>query len=327
MGKSQNKTKSYIGLSLIILGIIISYQVATKYYHFIVIWSSFWFIDSAWYEIPYQEYSSVIIWLTWIILCVLLWIYIWITNNEKLKIKLWVAWIIVWLLSHAIWWWINPMYRFDNYPETYWYMDSNEEYIEDVDKYIDLFNKYWSKFWNNFRPLKSLENHIKVINHAIVGNYTRVWSQAIDSAWEIYWYDKLFEKYKDKTAETYYLQKVFNYSRQNHDNWLYDSYEWFYYIKDNWSSKIIKNTAQRLYEWYEANKEWPEIDFFDWEDNWIDRAEDEFREELMGYKWLNNRMLYRYWYRKDKFFLDEKWDWNIEENYYMENEKDKGNWY
>ncbi len=323
----MEKNKNYFALWLIVIWIIISYQVATKYYHFVVLGSSFGFIDSAWYEVPYQETSSVIVWLSAILICILLWIWIWFTKKQKLGLILWTSWILVWILSHLIWWGINPMYRFDEHPESYWYMDSKEEYIEDTDKYIKLFNKYWSKFWNNFRPPHSLEEHIKIIDSAIVWNYVRVWSQAIDSAGEIYWYDKLFEKLKDKTAETYYIERVFYYSRENHYNWLYDSYEWFYYLKDNWTTESIRKASQMLYEWYEANKWKPEIDFFELDDDYIDLADDKYSRTISNEKWLNHRMLSWYSYKKDKFFLDENWDWYMEKDYYMKNEHDKVNWY
>jgi len=310
---------SYI---LVIFGFYITYHLFSQFYTFF-----FWHLVDVWgYSIPYQEYTAMIITKTSFIILFFLFIFITIIKSFKVKLFLWIIWLLIWIFSNILWYIINPMYIFDEHPKLFWYMDSKWEYIIKVDKYIELVDKYWCKYSDNFRPPKTLEEHIKLIDFAIKWNYETLWRLAFQSAWNIYWYDELFKNYHDKTTETEYLTHVFMYNRENEDNWLYDNYKWFYYLKDYWSTELIRKVAWEMYNWYENNKGKEEIDFFHSDENWKDNIKNKYYYELTEYKWLNLRMIETWKYQKDKFLLDENWDYYIVENYYMKQEQDKINW-
>jgi hypothetical protein len=327
MNIPKQKWNLFIPLFLIIIWIIITYRLYSMFYTFIFIGWSFWIVDVWWYTIPYQEDTAVIISTIAFIILMFLFFKIIKTDKQSLRIKLWIIWILIWVFSNILWILINPMYTFDNHPEIFWYMDSEKKHIENVDKYIKLVDKYWSKFHNNFLPPKTLEEHIKIIDFAINWNYETVWQDALYSAWDIYWYDELFKSYHDKTAEILYLHNVMLYNRVNEWNWLYDNYKWFYYLKDYWSTPLIKQVSEEMFRWYEENKNSDEIDFYTSRDNRKENATNRYYDRLLSEKWINSRLLELYKYKKDKFLQDENWDYYMVKDYYMNNEKDKVNWY
>ena len=318
MPKKSEDNSSFPYLIFVFIALLISYFLTTKFYGLYISFPIIWWVDYGGYVRPYLEDSSLLLGFASIISCMIIIQIIRDSNNGPLKFRLGVWSIIIAILFHWLWWIINPMYRFEEHPSTYWYMDSKKEYIEDTDKYLKLIERFWDKYSSHFRPFKTLDDHIKVIDYTIKSNHRTVWGLSIESAWKIYWYDKLFEKYKDKTAETDYLIEVFGYSRQNEGNWLYDSYEGFYYLKDHWSTENIREASRFLYEWFEANKNKPEIDFFRTKDHYIDKAYDLYYKKLMSER-LNFRMINWYDNRWNKFILDQDWGYYMIEGYYLKN--------
>ena len=150
------------------------------------------------------------------------------TFNNKLKAKIPLSIFILWILSWPIFYLLSPDFRFYHTPMIFQYANLDWK-ITNIDKYLKLVWKYCKMepyFLDNWNfkgyqkpdycwhqgkyktEFDSVEDYIKVFDYARDNDMKKLYRLTFNSIEiEKFWYEKLIEKYKDKTFQAYLIVK------------------------------------------------------------------------------------------------------------------------
>lgn len=262
--------------------IVIILNLLGKFYH----WDRFWIL--------YIPFAYTIDWIfsnTWMFVSSIIYVFIWIwiiiylfkekfiDNNKKRPTKCYYRMItLVTLWVYAMFYITNPWYTLQTHPRLFLYQ--NWENITNKEIYFFLTERYWFDA-TLYKPFETLEDSIEGLEFAMEKNESGLYNSIFYDL-EKFWYDKVLEKYKNKTFQAFYLRRMTNINTnyEEQKNFFLNNLKLLDYLEKNALDEIIvdvsKYTKKQFMEfnnlelsekdfYYDINKYWDKI----YDINWI----------------------------------------------------------
>lgn len=227
--------------------------------------------------------SSLFLWLIWIIIWIIMLICLFKLKTNKNRFKLWVWAILFWLIINFLFYVINPWYTLQTHPWLFFYQDGKN--ITNTERYFFLTERYGFDS-TLYKPFKTLEDSIEGLDFAKKINNKALYSNIFFDL-EIYWYENIFNKYKDLTFQAYFLKSFVNDPFVNDQN-LFDSnieeiWKYKKYAKNRYIIEAI-NYIEIKRDEYKWKEKWPEF-YTDLSHKVLDILKN------LIWHWINNKIL------------------------------------
>lgn len=251
---------------------------------------SFWFPLLAFPKQPWSIYneireSSQFIAFIWIIIVSIIYFVIKLQKSERTKLFLWILTLFVSIFTYLSFYLVNLQYVYEEHSWFFMYKSSDWEYITNKDRYFDLVKKYWFDYSASAK-FETLDDAIDALKFADENNIKWLYNRAFLDI-ERFWYDKAFEKYKDKTFQVYFLYHID--PPVNYRQYFYDNVKYFNSFINNSQDIILTELMELINNKYSGYLNWEitEEELFK-----FIREETYHNSNLDNLNWVNYKIIY-----------------------------------
>lgn len=285
------------------LWIIFIFNLLSKFYH----WDRFW-----WIYLPFAFTTDWIFSNTWMFVSSAIYVFIgiWIiiylfkekfidNNNQRPNKCYYRMTTLLTLTVYVLFYVTNPWYTLQTHPRLFMYQDWKN--ITNKEIYFFLTERYWFK-GDLYKPFETLEDSIEGLEFAMEINEPSLYMKIFKDL-ENYGYQKVLEKYKDKTFQSYFLRRITNINTNyiEEKNFFLNNFNHLDYLEKIALDNILLDVIMHINDQYAKFKNWVinEQDFY--------YNINKYWDKLYDIKWIHLNMFIQSEVLKYK--KNSNWNW------------------